>query len=94
MNIDTMISGILVCLFSKSFAILEHFRNFEETFEKSAIISMILSMTLNNPFFFFFFFNCLLIHFDLMINRNCSEKTRPLFRRHFVYITHEKLVLP
>ncbi|EFX78211.1 hypothetical protein DAPPUDRAFT_320733 [Daphnia pulex] len=41
-DIDTMITGILVCLFSKSFAILEHFRNFEETFEKSAIISTIL----------------------------------------------------
>jgi hypothetical protein len=43
-NIDTMITGILVCLFSKSFTILEHFRNFEDTFEKSAIISTILSM--------------------------------------------------
>ncbi|XP_046644476.1 uncharacterized protein LOC124329460 [Daphnia pulicaria] len=41
-HIDTMITSILVCLFSKSFTILEHFRNFEETFEKSAIISTIL----------------------------------------------------
>jgi hypothetical protein len=44
-NIDTMVTGIFICLFSRSFAILEHFRNFEDTFEKSAIISTILSMT-------------------------------------------------
>ncbi|XP_046457507.1 uncharacterized protein LOC124204483 [Daphnia pulex] len=41
-HIDTMITSILLCLFSKSFVILEHFGNFEETFEKSAIISTIL----------------------------------------------------
>ena len=42
--LNQMITGILLCLFSKSFVILEHFGNFEETFEKSAIISTILSM--------------------------------------------------
>ena len=43
-NVDTMITGILVCLFSKSFTILVRFHHFEETFEKSAIVSTILSM--------------------------------------------------
>jgi hypothetical protein len=42
-NIDTMIVGILVCLFSKNKVILQHFQNFEDTFEKSSIISTILS---------------------------------------------------
>ena len=43
-NVDTMIIGICNCLFVKSPDILQYFRNFEETFEKSSIISMILSM--------------------------------------------------
>nr|CAH0106785.1 unnamed protein product [Daphnia galeata] len=41
-NVDTMITGILNCLFTKNQKILEHFRNFEETFEKSSVISTIL----------------------------------------------------
>ena len=41
-NVDTMIIGILNCLFVKSPDIFQHFRNFEETFEKSSIISTIL----------------------------------------------------
>jgi hypothetical protein len=43
-NADTMIIGILNCLFAKSPEILQHFRNFEETFEKSSIISTIISI--------------------------------------------------
>jgi hypothetical protein len=42
-NIDTMIAGILICLFSRNKVILQHFQNFEATFEKSSIISTILS---------------------------------------------------
>ncbi|XP_046643399.1 uncharacterized protein LOC124328590 [Daphnia pulicaria] len=41
-NIDTMIVGIMGCLFSRNKVILQHFQNFEATFEKSSIISTIL----------------------------------------------------
>jgi hypothetical protein len=42
-KVDTMIVGIMNCLFSKNKVILQHFQNFEDTFEKSSIISTILS---------------------------------------------------
>jgi hypothetical protein len=88
-NVDTMIVGILGCLFSKNKVILQHFHNFEATFEKSSIISTILSNFILNttkPF---------LINYKIYfsINRNCSEKTRTLSGRRFVHVNHEKLVL-
>jgi hypothetical protein len=51
-NIDTMIVGILICLFSRNKVILQHFQNFEATFEKSSVISTILSNSIcnNKPF--------------------------------------------
>ncbi len=55
-NIDTMIVGILVCLFSRNKVILKHFQNFEATFEKSSIISTILSnfiLNTTNPFLWY-----------------------------------------
>jgi hypothetical protein len=43
-NVDVMIIAILGCLFSQNATVIhQHFQNFEATFEKSSVISTILS---------------------------------------------------
>jgi hypothetical protein len=49
-DIEMMIVAIMNCLFVRNQAMVEHFRMFEQTFEKSSIISVILSIICN--FFF------------------------------------------
>nr|CAH0106846.1 unnamed protein product [Daphnia galeata] len=41
-TVDKMIIAILICLFARNKDILEYFRDFENTFEKSSVISTIL----------------------------------------------------
>jgi hypothetical protein len=46
-DIEMMIVAIMNCLFVRNQAMVEHFRMFEQTFEKSSIISVILSIICN-----------------------------------------------
>jgi uncharacterized membrane protein YeiB len=72
-DIEMMIVAIMNCLFVRNQAMVEHFRMFEQTFEKSSIISVILSIICN----FFFILRPWITGFLIKLLENIAKHHGP-----------------